>query len=457
MPRPSEVPATADLADSLLRTQSPKLTPNTWIAIIVVALALSVFAATGASGLLVFVGLTCLAAAIYALLAGRRSGAGAWRRKRVWVTLLVAILIFTTVGIAVGATPASADTGVVHRVIDGDTVDVEIRGEVTRVRLLNVNTPETKDPDKDVECLGPEAFIYLKQLLSEGDEVKLAYDRTRQDRFDRTLAAVFAADGTLVNSAIARAGYGEAVIVGNNDKYFEDVRVAQDEARVAGRGLFSPEVTCTAPAQVATVVAQLETLVAPPVDGASAVTLTITLTSVVAVTSAIGAVKTAASTSKGMVWSVLGTTAKAALVAELVGTQGRARSMQSALRDQVTVAEKREEAARVAAEKAEAARVAAEAERAAAEAEAKRAAAEAAEVRRVEAVEEARRAAEAAPQAPTQPALARPVSPAPAPAPAPPPAPAPGGYDGYTGCRAYGGGGASIDEKGRPYNKIPCP
>lgn len=50
-----------------------------------------------------------------------------------------------------------SDTARVVRVIDGDTVDVESNGKSQRVRLLNIDTPETKHPDKAVQCLGPEA------------------------------------------------------------------------------------------------------------------------------------------------------------------------------------------------------------------------------------------------------------------------------------------------------------
>jgi micrococcal nuclease len=42
-------------------------------------------------------------------------------------------------------------------VVDGDTVDLLVGGRQERVRLIGVDTPETKHPDKPVECFGPEA------------------------------------------------------------------------------------------------------------------------------------------------------------------------------------------------------------------------------------------------------------------------------------------------------------
>ena len=76
------------------------------------------------------------------------------------------------------------ERAVVERVIDGDTVDVQRNGEVVRVRLLNIDTPETKDPNEIVECLGPEATALLEELLPPGTVVGLEYDQERTDRYD---------------------------------------------------------------------------------------------------------------------------------------------------------------------------------------------------------------------------------------------------------------------------------
>src|SRR5699024_4494525 len=55
--------------------------------------------------------------------------------------------------------------GEVVRVIDGDTLVALVGGEETTIRLLNVDTPETKDPDEPVQCLGPEATEFLTERL----------------------------------------------------------------------------------------------------------------------------------------------------------------------------------------------------------------------------------------------------------------------------------------------------
>ena len=130
------------------------------------------------------------------------------------------------------------DQGVVERVVDGDTVDVSVGGTITRIRLLNIDTPETVDPDQPVQCLGPEATEFLKSVLPAGTAVGLEYDEERIDQYDRTLAGVFTADGKLVNAEIARQGLAEAVIVGDNDRFYPPVEQARDEAMSAGRGLY---------------------------------------------------------------------------------------------------------------------------------------------------------------------------------------------------------------------------
>jgi len=146
---------------------------------------------------------------------------------------IIAVLLVggvsTSVAVATVADTSEADRGVVEHVVDGDTLDVAIGAGVQRVRLLNVDTPETVDTEQPVQCLGPEATEFLKGLLPPGSAVTLEYDDERTDRFDRTLAAVFTSDGTLVNAEIARQGLAEAVVIGGNDRFYPPVEQARDE------------------------------------------------------------------------------------------------------------------------------------------------------------------------------------------------------------------------------------
>jgi micrococcal nuclease len=140
---------------------------------------------------------------------------------------------------AVAGTPAE-----IERVVDGDTVVVLLDGRRERVRLLNIDTPETVAEDRPVECLGPEASEFTKHLLPPGTEVTLAFDIERRDQYGRMLAAVYTADGENVNVKIAREGLAYAVTFGENDRFRPLVQAAMEEARDAHRGLFDPTGPC---------------------------------------------------------------------------------------------------------------------------------------------------------------------------------------------------------------------
>ncbi|MCV7595275.1 thermonuclease family protein [Micrococcus luteus] len=143
---------------------------------------------------------------------------------------------------AAPAAPADVEGDVVtvESISDGDTLRVTLGEVSTRVRLLNIDTPETRHPSKPVECMGPEATAALKSMISPGDTVVLRYDRRLHDRYDRLLAGVYA-DGVLVNAEMARLGYGEPAVFDGNDRFLPEVEAAWEEARANGVGRFSGE------------------------------------------------------------------------------------------------------------------------------------------------------------------------------------------------------------------------
>ncbi|MFK5645254.1 excalibur calcium-binding domain-containing protein [Ornithinimicrobium sp. LYQ121] len=130
------------------------------------------------------------------------------------------------------------------KVVDGDTIDVRYDGSEHRVRLLNIDTPETKHPGKAVECLGPEATQALSDLLQPGDVVRLEFDVELHDRYDRELAGVFE-DDLFINAELARRGLGIPVLFEPNRKFYDEVAAAYEEGKTAQAGMFSPDLTCT--------------------------------------------------------------------------------------------------------------------------------------------------------------------------------------------------------------------
>ncbi|WP_206496671.1 thermonuclease family protein [Micrococcus sp. KRD077] len=143
---------------------------------------------------------------------------------------------------AAPAAPADVEGDVVtvESISDGDTLRVTLGEVSTRVRLLNIDTPETHHPSKPVECMGLEATAALKSMISPGDTVVLRYDRRLYDRYDRLLAGVYA-DGVLVNAEMARLGYGEPAVFDGNDRFLPEVEAAWEQARANGVGRFSGE------------------------------------------------------------------------------------------------------------------------------------------------------------------------------------------------------------------------
>jgi micrococcal nuclease len=128
-------------------------------------------------------------------------------------------------------------TVLVLRAVDGDTL---LLADHTRIRLLGVDTPETKRPDTPVEPFGPEASEFTRSHV-EGRSVRLEFDKERYDKYGRVLAYVYR-DDWFLNEALLRAGLGRAI---TNHPYSESMkrrfRAAESEARRARRGIWSLE------------------------------------------------------------------------------------------------------------------------------------------------------------------------------------------------------------------------
>jgi micrococcal nuclease len=121
----------------------------------------------------------------------------------------------------------------VKRVVDGDTLLLTNR---ERVRLIGVNTPETKHPKKPVQRYGKEGYLFTKKMV-EGEKVRLEYDWQKRDKYGRLLAYVYLMDGTFLNAEIIKQGYGFAY-TRYPFKYLEEFRQYEREARENQRGLW---------------------------------------------------------------------------------------------------------------------------------------------------------------------------------------------------------------------------
>jgi micrococcal nuclease len=166
------------------------------------------------------------------------------QRRYLGLIVLVALVVAACdVDATPGTTPASGDSdeGVrVVRVVDGDTIIVEIDGREERLRYIGIDTPESVQPNTPVECFGREASAE-NALLVEGKRVELERDTSNRDRYDRLLRYVYVVERgerIFVNEALVANGFAYASTFPPDVKYEETLRAAQREARDEGRGLW---------------------------------------------------------------------------------------------------------------------------------------------------------------------------------------------------------------------------
>jgi micrococcal nuclease len=135
--------------------------------------------------------------------------------------------------------PGAGDVGRVVKVVDGDTIHVQLGPVREKVRYIGVDTPETKDPRRPVQCFGEQASQFNARLV--GDErVRLHRDAEERDRYGRLLAYVHRVrDGLFVNAELARLGYAQPLTIAPNVRFADRFAALAREARAAGRGLWT--------------------------------------------------------------------------------------------------------------------------------------------------------------------------------------------------------------------------
>ncbi len=127
----------------------------------------------------------------------------------------------------------------VQRVVDGDTIEVDIGGRTQRVRLLGIDTPETVARTKPVQCFGPEASAYLSRALPEGSAITLIIDNESHDHYGRLLGYVVRShDMLFINLDLIENGYAGVLIIEPNTYYQGVFEAAEARARRSSAGLW---------------------------------------------------------------------------------------------------------------------------------------------------------------------------------------------------------------------------
>lgn len=162
----------------------------------------------------------------------------------IWFGLNGKITENTTVSVSTQSAQVAGIDGekaVVIKVVDGDTIDVEINGQNFVVRFIGIDTPETVDPRRPVGCFGKEASGKTKELLS-GKQVILQKDVSDTDKYNRLLRYVFlpldSGQMLFVNDYLVRTGYAKVITYPPDVKYSKQFLEAQIEARQKNLGLW---------------------------------------------------------------------------------------------------------------------------------------------------------------------------------------------------------------------------
>lgn len=127
-----------------------------------------------------------------------------------------------------GGSSSGGETGRVVRVIDGDTIDVDLNGQTVRVRYVGVNTPERDEP-----CYAD--AVAANAALVEGQTVRLVRDTSDTDRYERLLRYIYVGN-TFVNEQLVQNGWAEAVRYDPDDRYYEDFLQLERAATQANLG-----------------------------------------------------------------------------------------------------------------------------------------------------------------------------------------------------------------------------
>lgn len=165
--------------------------------------------------------------------------------------ILIAIIIVVTIFVTIISSPNSLFSkkyiskitqGVsypVADVIDGDTFDIKVNNEIIRVRMLGMDTPETVDPRKPLQCYGKEASDKTKELL-KGHFVALETDKSQSqtDKYGRILAYVRIDTGLFINEFLLQNGYAREYTYGTPYSKQKEFRKIQKDAKKNMVGLW---------------------------------------------------------------------------------------------------------------------------------------------------------------------------------------------------------------------------
>jgi micrococcal nuclease len=120
-------------------------------------------------------------------------------------------------------------TTTVVRVVDGDTLKIRYWGKEESIRLIGIDTPESRvnkkakrdakrsgQDIKTITAMGKRATEYVKGLVKPGDLITIEFDAQQRDRYGRLLGYVYLSNGKMLNEEIVKAGYANVMTIPPN-------------------------------------------------------------------------------------------------------------------------------------------------------------------------------------------------------------------------------------------------
>ena len=152
------------------------------------------------------------------------------RTKLSPVVYFLFVVLFS-LGVDTAVQAQTEETAVVVRVVDGDTIIVNLNGTEERLRYIGMDTPETDEPyfDQATEA---------NRLLVDGQTVRLVRDVSDRDRYGRLLRYIYLSDGTFVNAELVRQGWARAAAYPPDTAHVDEFAQLEAEAYAARLGIW---------------------------------------------------------------------------------------------------------------------------------------------------------------------------------------------------------------------------
>ncbi len=161
------------------------------------------------------------------------------------------LFLFAVLSLFAPVETQAQEIATVVRVIDGDTLKISYGDQEESIRLIGIDTPESRANKKarrdavrtgdDIQLIisqGREATNYVKGVVESGDSIEIEFDVQTRDKYGRLLGYVYLSDGKMLNEEIVRAGYASLMTYPPNVKYQERFLGAYKEAKNNNRGLW---------------------------------------------------------------------------------------------------------------------------------------------------------------------------------------------------------------------------